>query len=1395
MPDNPNFFDDDNLLPDWMRDDATSPGGDPFDLPDSTPGESARANAAVPPWEQFRGQTPARPGLTPAVPPWETYEGDRPAAPASLAAGAPWETSRGGETRGGSGLGDLRAAIFDDDTEQEDLDEAFSWGATGSVEEEPLSDSDDLPRGLTDMLPWRESAAEQQEPPAAEPPNLAEQAGLSENRFTMGSLIDEFQSDAPAEAEPPAKPPSLRDRLRSASPSRNTPPPEPTESAEPDEPTEPPALRAEESEWMSAFGQSPEYTGFNAGTPEPPESANADLDWLSAEPEQDAEQATPPEEPAPSADDTLADEFAELFDDELGQDFDLETPQADGGPVAEPANEDEFAVMFGEEFSEEFLSAEQDFNAGEPEDAGEPRSVSEWMEEDASLFEESAAEEPAATPPPETPAPPTRTGVIRRLATAPLEEKPPAENAQDSGEGEVPDWVTQAAAPRDEGPKPDMGGLTYDEWEQLQRERQQAEQQPPKDDLLEAVPDWFNRIDITPPPPTAPDAPKGDTAEFVPGWFMGLEEKKDEPTPDWFRQMDLTTGPLTGPLESPEPKQPAPAEPEVPDWFKAPDLPGVEWTPPSAPEPRMEAFEPGMDEDRAGHEQGEDEVPDWLSSAMPDEEMLAGPENIPFPELDLDQTMPGLPLMPDMDTMMGRKPNDESEQPEDFVERFEPLEVEPATPVRAPVDNQAPDWLREMAVEAGMPFDTDESEELSDEMFDAPPARAAADDSMDWLTEISADDLASEAEDMSWAEPAETEQQAPEHDLYAAESLDSGALNALLGIDEEQEAEPSWNLPVVTTPRDIQDVFGDLEHDTDSDLPAIPEITGMPDPFAEKPDEEFQDMRALFEHMPPGGDETPDLAVLFDQSDLDNVLGDEGAPAQTTEGSDEAEEAEHRALPTAEPRFGRFRKRKALAETNVKPSHPSTPEEEAPPLSATPQPEWVGELRPSDLPVTVRVGEVEANIKQKQVVELPDRLQAFRNASLRELEGVEAEPTAPPATGSLAGVTSALPIADVLLPDQAVERRGEQLVLTAEQRRRVNKLQAMLDMVAAQEEEIEEDRAGLDEAAQMTLGEFEPGQEPGQAAQARRIRRARRFKLDRVLVTLVMLLAVLSPFATDVLHFAADPPPLKGSRQVVADATYALLPGDYVLVAFEYGPTAAGELDGLAEAVLRDVLAHRAIPLTTSTNTAGAFHAGAVLGALANDPALLAARGQQESGLIAGKDYMLLSYLSGEAVGVRNLRHLDSAVYLQGQPMFKYDVRGDTIDLPITSLENDIALLIVVAEDSDAVRLWAEQLKGVAVPKIALVTAAAEPLTTPYVGKDGYAGYLAGVRDMYSYDAARNTESRAAYVMPGDLPVTLPDPEQSRWHSMALGAAAASGLIIVGLLVNVFRGLGRRRRR
>src|SRR5690606_28536633 len=134
-------------------------------------------------------------------------------------------------------------------------------------------------------------------------------------------------------------------------------------------------------------------------------------------------------------------------------------------------------------------------------------------------------------------------------------------------------------------------------------------------------------------------------------------------------------------------------------------------------------------------------------------------------------------------------------------------------------------------------------------------------------------------------------------------------------------------------------------------------------------------------------------------------------------------------------------------------------------------------------------------------------------------------------------------------------------------------------------------------------------------------------------------------------------------------------------------------------------LARGAVPLILSTDPLGAFHAGAVVEPLADDAALLAARGQEEAALVAGEDYAALAYLPGEAIGVRSLRYAyeDSDGAPKRHPAFDATLRGDATDLPISRVETDISLIVVIGGESEAVRTWAEQLEGVAVPKVALV--------------------------------------------------------------------------------------------
>jgi hypothetical protein len=1342
MPNDPNYTDDDNLIPDWMRDMAPEPS--PDESEDDFLGD-VPSFAAQPPWDQLRGEPPSGPApLSPAAPPWELFEAEEAPPPAATQAAAPWEVLPGPEI-GGPGVS---AWETEAPPPSSLADRAFEW------ESAPDQPSAEIPYGLTAQLPWR--SAEQPEPEPEEQPRIepssGKPGGAPDEPYTMAGLRDEFDQGGPSEPEPPSKSPSLADRLRALSPKRETPPSEP--------------LSEEEADWMSSFGQAADYDATA------PSDEAGDLDWLGEE-----EPAPEPEAERPQAETALPlepeaeEELPWLTDEDLGT-----LPLLDEEPSpAAPAEEVPGWLATG--YDEESAPAEPE----EPAQA-EGQALPDWLSQ------------PGEPPPAERP----RTG-IRRL----VPRKPPQEEA------------TREAAPSPQ---------TYEEWERSQIEREREAQKTDEDRLLEEVPDWFEKIDTgkpaAPETPGEPAPPEGP--EFRPDWYAGLEEQPAGEVPDWFEKLDYSADALAQPFSGPATPEPAPEEPEVPDWFKGaetPELAGLDWAaafgaPTSLPsEEQVEASEPSYRLEPAGPEEElplpdleeladfeeaeaeEGEVPDWMASAAPqvpggpedeglvlrdlealggaeeeitpgeapewiaaappDSGVIAGPDEIQFPELDLDQAMPSEAAYDY--AAPGARPKQPAQPDDDFVERFEPLEPDEFRDLPAALDEEAPDWLREIA---------DDERASSTPMAERPGAlpSAQAAEELDWLTELSPEDVPQET---SAPEAARGPRAQPEEaDLFDESSLDSQAIDQLLSLYEPETPEPE----VEEAPLEAVDLEPPLEEEEVSEAPpeeeGMPyEVTGAPDPEAAAAADEMARLRALLSEAKPG-EGRADLESLFDQSELEGVPGEEEVGGQPEQG---------RRAPETPPRFS---------------EQGPTPEEL---MAEGPHPEWIDEMRPSDLPVTVKAGGAETSVKQKQVIELPERLRAFRESALHELR--TEEPTPPEASGPLAGIAGALPAADVMLPHETV-KPVEGLVITEEQHKRVQKLQALLDLVAAEEEEAETARAEFEEAERFALEGLEPGIEAVPAPPAKRPRRARRFKADRLVIGLLLLVALIAPFATDALYFAADPPALTGERKAVADTVDTLAAGKYVLVALEYSPTAAGELDPLAEAVLRDVLSKGAIPLALSTNPAGAFHAEAVFAPLVDDQKLLAARGTGETALTPGKDYTILSYLPGEAVGVRSLRgtSTDSAGNPQTLPAFKTDLRGDQTGLSITSLEQDIALIVVVGDESGAVRMWAEQLQGVHVPKVALVTAAIEPLTTPYVNPDAYVGYLAGVRDTYSYNAARNTGTREPYQMPGDLPVKLPDPEDSRWHSMALGLAMAAGLVALGLVLNLFRALTRRGR-
>ena len=1418
-----NLFDDDSLVPDWLQDEMGASASD-----ESAAGSS---NVSQPSWEQLRGEAPPpQTAETGAASPWETLEGPEAPAPQAATAPAPWDI------------------LSDDSAAPPPAQPALDAGTidwTAAADEPATTGASEVPRGLTGELPWM-STGEQpaagvdaelswdpdnaladdtwdtpadetwatsdttqsdwDTPGSAQPddglaflgfedeaaapeadefdfadsqddappqPSLAEKAGLTRERFTLDGLIDEFQDEPPAEPQPEPEPPSLAARLRSLSPT----------PVEPEPPAEDVELREDEAGWMSAFGQAAE----DAGTV--PAGDEDDMAWLAA-----AEAAAPEPVPVTEPDSPEEDDpFAFLDGDE---------------------SEDDDEDSFDFEFDDDELPALRGTGALTPPEEAEPAGeLPEWLattyedDDEAHQAVDEAAETDEAEDLPEWVMQDTDqpdSGGIRRIA-------PPSTEGQTGGTGGIR-RLSEAKEPE----------LTFDEWEQAEIARQQEAERTPEDRLMDEVPTWFkDQAGDAPLPPEfqqqAPPPKQNEGPEFVPGWFMGLEEQDPEEAPDWFKSADLSADALSAPLALSESKTPEEDEPtELPDWFTgevnadwtlpidAPpspirrlsaDQPPEEPPPPpvttAAPEPEeepdLDALFDTVDDELPAPDLEPGAVPDWLRDSIPDDadmpqpdlaamfdevdeatippqqQVMAEPEDIPFPDLDLDQTMPV------EQSAFEVEPSSEG----DFVERFDPITPDAPEPSRsptpAPLSEDAPNWLREMANEGEGVLPVESMPDLD---MGAMPDIG---DGLDWLADIGPDDMGIDEVDFDM-EPASAEEAlpeipdfpmpasdmpTPEPGLLAAEGLDSNALDDLLGLgdndaalipfQEEEQAEITFEdglLDFEAGEESVQ-LGGDEAAEADN---AFAEIFGTPDPEPEAEE----------------GFSAPHVAV--------NIPDPAAAKAP-------------------QKRRGLFRRRKEDDKKPPKPA-PTTlfdeePEPEPEPAQAPtePQPEWIAELRPDEVPVPVRAGGVEINLKQRKLADLPERLRDLHQIAQRELKPAEPEELAE--HSALAGVNNPLPLADFITATEGTSAISDRLVVEDLQQRRAERLRTLLEQTTEDDEE-DEVPPGFDYGETF---EYDRGENAEAAATPRRKRRVRS-KPDRLLVMVVMLAALVIPFASDAFHFAADPPPLDDERESVSLAVANVEAGAYVLFAFEYGPTAAGELDLLAEAVLRDVLQQNAIPLTTSTDPLGALHAQAVMEKLADDDALLAARGQGETSLDAGTDYVLLSYLPGEAVGVRTLAttKADTAGNLKDHPAFSAGLHGETLDLSIGGLDRDIALLVVIGEESNDVRIWNEQLEELTLPRVALVAAGIEPLTVPYVHEAGYVGYLSGVRDAYAYNAARNTGARTPYEMPQDFE-DLPEPETARWHSMALGAALAAGLIALGMVVNLFRALVRRRRR
>ncbi len=270
--------------------------------------------------------------------------------------------------------------------------------------------------------------------------------------------------------------------------------------------------------------------------------------------------------------------------------------------------------------------------------------------------------------------------------------------------------------------------------------------------------------------------------------------------------------------------------------------------------------------------------------------------------------------------------------------------------------------------------------------------------------------------------------------------------------------------------------------------------------------------------------------------------------------------------------------------------------------------------------------------------------------------------------------------------------------------------------------------------------ELMPGVDDILLPQHKRSDQVRRFLLsarpERLLIAVLLILAMAAPLVLDFTRIGSLPPLSfsAGSRgEALYSAVNTLQPGAYVLVAVEYGPTAAGELDDLTQALLTHIIGRGGVPVLVSTNPVGLLRANTIAAAL------------DDGQLIRNTDYYSGSYIVADIIGLRNFSQ-DTNL----NRLLSTDVNGLPTGLDIRSLD-EFALILVIAERVESVRAWAEQVAPVTDTRMMYATGfAAAPLARPFVDADS-GGLLVGIGDAYTY-------ANALAVLAEDIPVQSPSP-------------------------------------
>jgi hypothetical protein len=263
--------------------------------------------------------------------------------------------------------------------------------------------------------------------------------------------------------------------------------------------------------------------------------------------------------------------------------------------------------------------------------------------------------------------------------------------------------------------------------------------------------------------------------------------------------------------------------------------------------------------------------------------------------------------------------------------------------------------------------------------------------------------------------------------------------------------------------------------------------------------------------------------------------------------------------------------------------------------------------------------------------------------------------------------------------------------------------------------------------------------------------------LTRFLVGVVLLAAILLPMLVRLSLFG---PPIAPTVEALFAVVNQLPINTPVLIAWEYGPAEADEMDRVAGPLVDHLLRQEARMVVVSTRLEGPAVAEALLTSRMADSSERLRR-------VAN-----LGYVPGQAAGVREvIGNLDGRTeVILGVPASQVEAMAGVHSIA------DVGMVVVLAAQPDDLRVWLEQVSAARpdVPVVAGVSARAELMSHPYLTAGRISGMVAGLTGGAVYERQLDTGWGREY--------------EYYLNSLGLAQLAVAALTIIGALIFLVGG-------